>query len=812
MQAPSPRSHEPRSATPDLEGLLDSITVRPARKLALNRSPGSIQWTTSPTLELTALVGTHLADLGIEPAVLLGRKLSACATLNGDRLFDVAAHEQALAGDPVSIDQRIGDRVYHVHIQRFHDAEGGVCGCFGSAIDALPRAELEASLVRHRTMLAKAQEVARVGSWEWRMATGEVVCSEGLYRILGLAPAATLTFRELLERVHPDDRERARDVAADAIVHGKVDPPPDFRVVRSDGATRLIWCDGREIESAAGEARTTWIGTVQDITRLRRAEDELRANEAVIHSIQQIAADGGSILEARIERVIELGCARFNLEYGFLNRVDRDLQRLTPQDPVLPSELAQLQLAPMALSEVPCGRVVEGDAPVGMHDLDIQAPGRFGAPPLSVRSYLGVPVHVGGAPYGTLCFASRRPQARPASDADVSLLQLIALWVAAEVERGLAAEDLKRSHARVNELAHNMPSLIYRFVLAPDGKMSMPYANEGTRELFGLEPDDVIADVMLLLNCIHPEDFASWEESVRVSAETLERWKWEGRFILPSGDTIWIQAASRPVRGEDGTITWDGAALDVTPHKRAEARARKLESDLAHVTRLHTMGELGSGLAHELNQPLSAIANYAEGCQEILSSDHADTAAVLEACGKITQLAHRAGQIVHRLRNLVRKGEPRRSTVCMNELIQETLEFLQSDPRLKAVELAVSLDSDLPPIFGDSVQLQQVLVNLVRNALDALDEIPRTRRALHVATRRAGAWIYVTVEDNGCGLPSGEESSIFEAFYSTKDAGLGMGLAISRSILDAHGGRLQAGAAEGGGARFSLTFPLESQS
>ena len=230
--------------------------------------------------------------------------------------------------------------------------------------------------------------------------------------------------------------------------------------------------------------------------------------------------------------------------------------------------------------------------------------------------------------------------------------------------------------------------------------------------------------------------------------------------------------------------------------RQAEETSRRRHDALAHMSRISTLGEIATGLAHEINQPLTAITAYAQAGQRLLadleSSEVDDLSAVLE---EISQQAMRASEIIRRLRSLVRKAPARRSTVDVNALIEEVIELMKFDRRFDAVRIVLDLDRLLPHVFADRVQLQQVLINLIQNALDALDEVDPRGRTLSIGTSSAieqtdEEMIEVTVSDTGAGLPQDAEQKVFDAFYSDKPHGLGMGLAISRSIVEEHKGRM----------------------
>ncbi len=242
--------------------------------------------------------------------------------------------------------------------------------------------------------------------------------------------------------------------------------------------------------------------------------------------------------------------------------------------------------------------------------------------------------------------------------------------------------------------------------------------------------------------------------------------------------------------------------------RRSELEGQRLRQDLAHVGRVSTMGELTASLAHELNQPLTAILSNAQAAQRILHSDGADLAEIREILGDIVEDDKRAGEVIHRLRGFLRKAPLEVSTLDVGELVSQVARLVSRDAIIRNVAIRLDLAVGLPPVGGDRVQLQQVVLNLLMNGLDAMRESSSGERALVLRTFMAGpASVVVAVEDSGGGIEAADLGHVFHAFYTTKPDGLGMGLAIARSIVEAHGGRLDARNNPEGGTTFSFTLP-----
>jgi two-component system, LuxR family, sensor kinase FixL len=286
-----------------------------------------------------------------------------------------------------------------------------------------------------------------------------------------------------------------------------------------------------------------------------------------------------------------------------------------------------------------------------------------------------------------------------------------------------------------------------------------------------------------------------------------ERFAVEHAVELPDGVHFYRTCFNPIVR--DAAVT--GLAIfstDISDRKRAEEAARQHQAELTHVLRLGTMGEMAAGLAHEINQPLAAIVNYAQGCGRRLRLSSDDVDAVLPVIDTIAAEGLRAGEIIRRLRSLVRKETPRQDWFDLAEVAADALHLVETDAYEHGVNVRVETTPGLPRLLGDPIQIEQVVLNLLRNALDAMAEVGG-RRELHVGIARVdGDAVELAVRDTGQGLTPAVVEHVFEPFFSTKPGGLGMGLSISRSIVEAHQGRLSATANADGGATFRVRLPV----
>ena len=280
----------------------------------------------------------------------------------------------------------------------------------------------------------------------------------------------------------------------------------------------------------------------------------------------------------------------------------------------------------------------------------------------------------------------------------------------------------------------------------------------------------------------------------------------EHEVILSDGSIGWQQWVNHPIVEPGGTVTeYQAIGRDISDRKRAEEARR----NLAHATRVSTMGTLAGSLAHELNQPLTAILSNAQAGSRFLGNPPPNFAEVKDLLQDIAQDATRAGGVIRQLRSLVKKDELQLVPLDLNRVIGDVVRLLHSDTVIRKVQVVLDFDSHPSPVGGDSVQLQQVMLNLMLNAFDAMRDVAENERKVQVRTRQldAGA-VQIEVQDCGTGIPPERVSRLFEPFQSTKRDGLGLGLSISRSIVEAHGGRLWAVNNAGRGATFCFTVPV----
>lgn len=330
-------------------------------------------------------------------------------------------------------------------------------------------------------------------------------------------------------------------------------------------------------------------------------------------------------------------------------------------------------------------------------------------------------------------------------------------------------------------------------------------------ELIGYPAESGKSPSVLYLDATHPDDqprvVQAWFAHVRDNATPY--YEVEHRLRTRSGAYRWVLTRGKVVeRAADGeALRVIGTTRDVTTRKQMQEEASRRQAELAHLLRLHTANCVAGELAHEINQPLGAIANFANGLVNHLRQPSFDRAGVLEAAEHIATQALRAGKVLQRVREFIRKEVPEHAPTDLNRLIETAASFVESEAHRHAIAVHLRLAAHLPSVLADAVQIEQVLINLLRNGIESIAGSGHERGAIVVTSTAGDGVVEVCVTDSGPGVPATARAQLFDPFFTTKPQGLGMGLSISRSIIEAHGGRLTVTAATGPGATFCLTLP-----
>jgi PAS domain S-box-containing protein len=371
----------------------------------------------------------------------------------------------------------------------------------------------------------------------------------------------------------------------------------------------------------------------------------------------------------------------------------------------------------------------------------------------------------------------------------------------AEQERERLLQLERQAERELQLTIDSIPAIVVRH--RRDG--SPEFLNQTWRTYTGLSQDSLQGQLWAV--AVHPDDAPKVEAAWRAHLPTGRPFELEQRLRRADGEYRWFLIRRVPLRDENGqVIRWYAAAHDIDDQKRAERALQTAQAELAHVTRVTTLGEMSASIAHEINQPLAAIVTNAEAILRLLSRDVPDLPEAQAGVADVIKDARRAGEVIRRIRDFSKKAQPQMMQLDINEVVEEAAKLIRHEALQHGVTLQFEFASDLPPVRGDRIQLQQVVVNLAVNGMEAMTSIQD--RELIVRTERDQSdRILVAVADAGVGIEPENLDRVFAAFHTTKPGGLGMGLAICRSIIEAHGGRLWVDANAPRGTIFRFTVP-----
>jgi PAS domain S-box-containing protein len=628
-------------------------------------------------------------------------------------------------------------------------------------------------LQESKARLEEAQRVAHVGYWEWNLDTDRVTWSDETYRIYGLMPQKVpIDLPTIREMIHPDDRESVFRKAEEAILGG-VRPDAEHRIVRPSGDVRTVHSQGDLKRDASGRLYQMF-GTVQDITDRKRTEEALRQSQFYLSEGQRLAHMGSWASN-------DLGIRWSDDLSIYWSDEVYNIYGLDPQNgapnlkqylaAIHPDDRASMAETIRVMHEQRCGcdvtkRIVRPDGEV-----------RY------VRC-VGVPVFEDGvfkAFHGTTI--------------DVT-------------EQELLARELRREQAYLAE-AQNLThtgswacNLVTRQVF---------HSSDENARLYGFDPSQGAIPFERFYNSIHTEDEPALRAKLEGAIHARTDYDVEFRICRPDGTIRFLRGIGHQnLSGEVGDYV--GITTDITERKRTEEereRLRQLEADLAHINRVHMMGELAAALAHEIKQPIAAATINAKTGLRWLQREPPEVEEACESLSRILKDVSRAADIVDRNRALYRRETQKRELVELNEVIREMSTLLYDKANQQSISIRTELDANLLPITADRVQVQQVLMNLMLNGIEAMKD---TSGQLTVTSKKTeDGQLLVSVSDSGIGLPVEDTERIFDAFFTTKPQGTGMGLSISRRIIESHGGRLWATRNSGRGATFQFTVPIEAK-
>ncbi|MFM0565255.1 AAA family ATPase [Paraburkholderia sediminicola] len=387
----------------------------------------------------------------------------------------------------------------------------------------------------------------------------------------------------------------------------------------------------------------------------------------------------------------------------------------------------------------------------------------------------------------------------------VAVLQLLASQAAISLANAALFTDLQRSEAFLAQGQR----ISHTGSFGWNSTSGEHYWSEEGYNILGYDRS-VRPSMNLAMQRMHPDDRDAVRQAIDVAIREKKVFDSEHRFVMPDGRVKHVHATGQPVN--IGNLEFVGAIRDITERKRAEGALRQALTDLARINRVTTMGELTASLAHEIIQPITGAIAYAHACLRWLDRDKPDLDEARAAVTRIVEDGHRAAQIIGRIRTQFEKGALSREVFGVSEIIRDTVGLLRGEAVRYNISVRTELAADLPPIVGDRVQLQQVAMNLIINSIDAMKDVDGIREMLIKSHRAENEQILVSVSDTGLGVPPQLAEQIFDPFFTTKPHGTGMGLRISRSIVESHGGRLWVANVAGRGATFQFTLPATAAS
>jgi PAS domain S-box-containing protein len=413
------------------------------------------------------------------------------------------------------------------------------------------------------------------------------------------------------------------------------------------------------------------------------------------------------------------------------------------------------------------------------------------------RSVLCLPLMKQGKPVALL-YLENKLAPRVFTRARVAVLKLLASEAATSLENSRLYRELQEREAKIRRLVD--ANIIGILIFDLEGRILE--ANDAFLRMVGYDREDLVSGRMRWTDLTPPK----WRDRTAQVSET-EYFRKDGRRV-----PVLVGAASFEETGNQGVAF----VLDLTERKQAEAKARESERryhdvqmELAHANRIATLGELATSIAHEINQPLTAIVTNGETSLRWLARADQNIEKVTQLTSRIVSSARRAGEIIHRIRGMAAKNEPEKSLIDLNEIVEEALLFMRHDIDSKSVVLSTTFGSGLPRVMGDRIQLQQVIINLLVNSVQAIAQSgqPTRRIDIHTSIDEEGSVVF-SIFDNGPGIASADLPHVFDSFFSTKDTGIGIGLAICQSIIAAHGGSILGSNRPNGGAHFHFALPV----
>jgi PAS domain S-box-containing protein len=667
------------------------------------------------------------------------------------------------------------------------------------------RKRVEQALGRSEAHLAEAQRLTHTGSWAYDTVNAKhIYYSDEAFRLFGLDPGrgSPPEFEEISQLIHPEERDKVLEELAQ-ILRDKAEYEQNYRILLPDGAVRHLHSIGHPVLDEAGRL-VEYVGTVVDVTERRRAEQRL----LVQYRVTRILAEAATVEEAT-PKILQAMCECLGWDRGSLWRLDREAGVLRHAELWhAPSFVApQFDAATRMMTFRPgsgiLGQVWASRAPIYTPDIaqDAEVSHRDAAVHEGLHAAFAFPILLGSEVLGVMGFLSRNA-CRPDQDL-LDMMATLGSQIGQFTKRIAAVDELQ---LRVSML-QSIP--VAAWSVMPDGTPDT--VNQLWYEYTGQTPEFVNSHPEAWMATLHPEDRERASRSYWDGIRSRRGFTMEARFLRACDGTYrWHLNRAVPVRDAEGNILrFVGTSTDVHDWRQAQEALRNTQAEFARMTRVMAMGELTASIAHEVNQPLGAIVTSAAAGVRWLAIKPPQMDKARRALERIANDGKRAAEVIRRIRALMKRQAPRKEWLVVNETILEVIALAQFQLRRSEILLETQLGHDLPLIRCDRVQLQQVLLNLIINAVEAMSGIRERPRELTVVSSSDGTdAVSIEVRDSGTGLDPEDAPHLFEPFFTTKAEGLGIGLSISRSIVEAHGGRLSAAANAPHGTVFLFSLPV----
>ena len=642
--------------------------------------------------------------------------------------------------------------------------------------DITERRQAENALRQSEAYLAQAQELSRTGSFGWSPSRGEIVWSKETFRIFGYDAATKPSNRLVFERVHPEDRDAVRRIIAQAARERK-DYDHEYRLLLPDGSVKHVHSLARAV--ANGDDHLEFLGAITDVTEIRQTERNLRRSEAYL---------------AEAQRLSHTASWAWDMIRGDFTHTSAELYRLfgfDPDDPAATASAIQARVVPEDFRMF--GEMLRRAVREKIMRLDFNF--RIALPDGTIK-------HVHSVADAIL-------------DRTGWIVELVGTHMDvteqyhAREKLEKALDALRESEQRFRDYAETASDWLWE--TGADHRFTR-YSEHtevpGAIGVVGHFRWDITSDL-----AAEPD---KWRQHRATLDAHLPFRDLEYRTTNREGAPIYVRTSGKPFFDVDGNFRgYRGVSTDVTAMIRAEQAEQallKAKAELAHVTRVTTLGELTASIAHEINQPLAAVVTNAEACLSWLDRTPPDLGAARRSVEWIVDDGNRAGEVIRRVRALAKKTTIEKAPLDINVVVTDVMALVARELTSHDVVLRMALAPTLPPIFGDRVQLQQVIINLVMNGIEAMQTITDRRRELLIASGEDDApGITVAVTDSGIGIADHDTERLFNPFFTTKPGGMGMGLSICRSIVEAHGGRLSVACNAGTGTTFRFTLPLHRE-